>query len=81
MVVRSPLGPYGGLPVHRSRARGESCCSTFLHAARATRHPDRLSTIPSCYNLGIHNQVVAVLDTPLNQRPVLQQPPATLFMV
>ena len=32
------------------------------------------SAIPPCDDLGIHDQVVAVLDPPLDQGPVLEQP-------
>jgi hypothetical protein len=44
---------------------------------KALVHPSN----PAGHDLGIHNQVVAVLNPPLEQRHILEQATASLFVV
>jgi hypothetical protein len=80
MVVERPLAGGGGLVVRRGGAEARKFPRPLLSPGgdgEALVHPSD----PAGHDLGVHNQVVAVLNPPLKQRPVLEQATASLFVV
>jgi hypothetical protein len=81
MVLERPLAGGGGLVVRRGVTRRRRKFPWPLLSpggdGKALVHPSN----PAGHDLGIHNQVVAVLNPPLEQRHILEQATASLFVV
>jgi hypothetical protein len=72
MVLARPLARGGGLEMRRGSAQRGRVFPGPLRTpegdGRAVVHPSN----PAGHDFGVHNQVVAVLNPPLHQRPVLE---------
>ncbi len=80
MVIERPFAGGGGLVVRRGGAETRKFPRPLLSPGgdgKALVHPSN----PPSHDLGVYNQVIAVLNPPLEQRPVLQQATASLFVV